>query len=59
MGLTDRVAAELLEIARGGETAEGARRTVFITGQDIPMLLRTRVERVVHVADSRRMPSRV
>jgi ABC-type transporter Mla maintaining outer membrane lipid asymmetry ATPase subunit MlaF len=59
VGLTDRVAAELLEIARGGETAEGARRTVFITGQDIPMLLRTRVERVVHVADSRRMPSRV
>jgi ABC-type transporter Mla maintaining outer membrane lipid asymmetry ATPase subunit MlaF len=58
-GLTDRVAAELLEIARGGETAEGARRTVFITGQDIPMLLRTRVERVVHVADSRRIPSRV
>jgi len=57
VGLTDRVAAELLEIARGGETAEGARRTVFITGQDIPMLLRTRVERVVHVADSRRMPS--
>jgi ABC-type transporter Mla maintaining outer membrane lipid asymmetry ATPase subunit MlaF len=59
VGLTDRVAAELLEIARGGETAEGARRTVFITGQDIPMLLRTRVERVVHVADSRRMPTRV
>ena len=59
VGLTDRVAAELLEIARGGETAEGARRTVFITGQDIPMLLRTRVERVVHVADSRRMPSHV
>ena len=59
VGLTDRVAAELLEIARGGETAEGARRTVFITGQDIPMLLRTRVEQVVHVADSRRMPSRV
>ena len=58
-GLTDRVAAELLEIARGGETAEGARRTVFITGQDIPMLLRTRVDRVVHIADSRRMPSRV
>jgi ABC-type transporter Mla maintaining outer membrane lipid asymmetry ATPase subunit MlaF len=59
VGLTDRVAAELLEIARGGETAEGARRTVFITGQDIPMLLRTRVERVVHVADSRRIPSHV
>ena len=59
VGLTDRVAAELLEIARGGETAQGARRTLFITGQDIPMLLRTRVERVVHVADSRRIPSRV
>jgi phospholipid/cholesterol/gamma-HCH transport system ATP-binding protein len=57
VGLTDRVAAELLEIARGGETAEGARRTVFITGQDIPMLLRNRVDRVVHIADSRRMPS--
>jgi phospholipid/cholesterol/gamma-HCH transport system ATP-binding protein len=59
VGMTDRVAAELLEIARGGETAEGARRTVFITGQDIPMLLRTRVDRVVHIADSRRLPSRV
>jgi phospholipid/cholesterol/gamma-HCH transport system ATP-binding protein len=59
VGLTDRVAAELLELARGGETAQGARRTVFITGQDIPMLLRSRVERVVHVAESRRTPSRV
>jgi phospholipid/cholesterol/gamma-HCH transport system ATP-binding protein len=59
VGLTDRVSAELLEIARGGETAAGARRAVFITGQDIPMLLRTRVERVVHIADSRRMPSKV
>ena len=56
VGLTDRVAAELLEIARGGEMAEGARRTVLITGQDIPMLLRTRVERVVHVADGRKKP---
>jgi ABC-type transporter Mla maintaining outer membrane lipid asymmetry ATPase subunit MlaF len=55
VGLTDRVSAELLELARGGETAEGARRTVFITGQDIPMLLRSRVERVLHIADSRRM----
>ncbi len=59
VGLTDRVSAELLEVARGGETAEGARRTVFITGQGIPMLLRTRVEQVVQMADSRRMPSRV
>jgi len=58
-GLTDKVSAELLEVARGGETSAGARRTVFITGQDIPMLLRTRVERVVHVADSRRTPTHV
>jgi len=52
-GLTDRAAAELLEVARGGETEFGGRRTVVITGQDIPALLRGRVERVVHVADSR------
>ena len=58
-GLTDRVAAELLEIARGGETGAGGRRTLFITAQDIPMLLRNRVERVVHVAEGRRMPSPV
>lgn len=44
-GLTDRAAAELLEAARGGETSEGARRTVFITGPDLPALLRTRVDR--------------
>jgi ABC-type transporter Mla maintaining outer membrane lipid asymmetry ATPase subunit MlaF len=54
VAMTDRVSAELLEIARGGETSEGGRRTVFITGQDIPMLLRTRVERVVQVAETRR-----
>lgn len=48
-GLTDQVAAELLELARGGETSEGGRRTVFITGQDIPALLRARVDRLVRV----------
>ncbi|HEV8123819.1 MAG TPA: ATP-binding cassette domain-containing protein [Gemmatimonadales bacterium] len=58
VGLTDRASAELLEIARGGETGEGGRRTVFITGQDIPMLLRNRVERVVHLADSRHLLTR-
>lgn len=58
VGLTDRASAELLEIARGGETGAGARRTVFITGQDIPMLLRNRVERVVHLADSRHLLTR-
>lgn len=43
-GLADRTAAELLELARGGETAAGARRTVFMTGQDLPAMLRPRVE---------------
>lgn len=58
VGLTDRASAELLEIARGGETGAGGRRTVFVTGQDIPMLLRNRVERVVHLADSRHLLTR-
>ena len=58
VGLTDRASAELLEIARGGETGAGGRRTVFITGQDIPMLLRNRVERVVQLADSRHLLTR-
>ncbi|MFI5234350.1 MAG: ATP-binding cassette domain-containing protein [Gemmatimonadales bacterium] len=48
-GLGDRVAAELLEVARGGDTAEGGRRTVFITGSDIPALLRSRVERQIRL----------
>jgi len=43
-GLTDRVAAELLEVARGGVSAGGSRRTVFITGQNLPHLLRQRVD---------------
>ena len=45
-GLTARVASELLELARGGESAEGARRTIFITGQEMPPLLLRRVEQV-------------
>ncbi len=48
-GLTDRAAAELLETARGGEVAEGGRRTVLITGQDLPALLRHRVERLIRL----------
>jgi ABC-type transporter Mla maintaining outer membrane lipid asymmetry ATPase subunit MlaF len=52
-GLSERVAAELLEVARGGEVAEGSRRTVFITGQELPALLRPRVDRLVRVAASR------
>ncbi|HEV2291911.1 MAG TPA: ATP-binding cassette domain-containing protein [Gemmatimonadales bacterium] len=48
-GLGDRVAGELLEVARGGDTAEGGRRAVFITSHDIPSMLRTRVERQVRL----------
>jgi len=45
-GLTSRVAAELLTLARGGEEAQGARRSVLITGQELPPMLQNRVERV-------------
>jgi D-methionine transport system ATP-binding protein len=45
-GLTARVALELLELARGGESAEGARRTILITGQEVPPVLLRRVEQV-------------
>jgi ABC-type transporter Mla maintaining outer membrane lipid asymmetry ATPase subunit MlaF len=48
-GLTERVGAELLEVARGGETAEGGRRSVLMTGQGLPALLRPRVERVLRL----------
>jgi ABC-type transporter Mla maintaining outer membrane lipid asymmetry ATPase subunit MlaF len=52
-GLTHRSAAELLEIARGGESAEGARRTVFITGQSLPEMLRPRVDLLYRLAHGR------
>jgi putative ABC transport system ATP-binding protein len=45
-GLTARVSSELLEFARGGESAEGARRTILITGQEIPPLILRRVDHV-------------
>lgn len=48
-GLTERASAELLEAARGGETAEGGRRTVFITGPGIPGLLRPRIDRTLRL----------
>ena len=51
-GLTERVAAELLEVARGGELAEGGRRTLFITGQDLPAMLRPRVERLIRLGNT-------
>lgn len=45
-GVTARAAAELLEVARGGETAEGARRTILITGQEIPAVVQRRCDRL-------------
>ncbi|MFN2570199.1 MAG: ATP-binding cassette domain-containing protein [Gemmatimonadales bacterium] len=51
-GVTARVASELLEIARGGESAEGARRTIFITGQEIPPVILRRVDQVYRLARS-------
>jgi ABC-type transporter Mla maintaining outer membrane lipid asymmetry ATPase subunit MlaF len=47
--LTARTSAELLELARGGESAEGARRTILITGQELPPGLHHRVERVFRI----------
>ena len=49
-GLTPRAAAELLELARGGESAEGSRRTLLITGQYIPERLRPRIEHRYRIA---------
>lgn len=43
-GLTTRAAAQILELARGGESAVGARRTVFMVGQSLPDVLKARVE---------------
>ena len=48
-GMTERTAAELLEAARGGETAEGGRRTVLVTGPGLPGLLKPRVDRTLRV----------
>jgi ABC-type transporter Mla maintaining outer membrane lipid asymmetry ATPase subunit MlaF len=45
-GLTARAAAELLELARGGETAQGARRTILITGQELPVALHRRMDHI-------------
>ena len=43
-GLTVRAASELLDVARGGETSEEARRAVFMTGQYVPTRLERRIE---------------
>jgi len=48
-GLSLTTAAELLEFARGGETAEGARRAILIIASELPSGLRTRVEHLYRV----------
>jgi hypothetical protein len=40
----------LLRLARGGEEAQGARRAVLITGQELPSVLHNRVERIFRLA---------
>ncbi len=50
-GLTERAAGELLEAARGGETAQGGRRTVFLLTPALPMLLRPRVDRTLRLVE--------
>lgn len=52
-GLTDRAATELLEVARGGVSAGGSRRTILITSQDVPHLVRQRVDQRYRVAGER------
>jgi len=43
-GIGIGAAAELLDLARGGETADGARRAVFVTAKALPDRLRSRFE---------------
>jgi len=44
-GIGMAAAAELLGLVRGGETAEGPRRAVFVTSQVLPEFLRGRFDR--------------
>jgi ABC-type transporter Mla maintaining outer membrane lipid asymmetry ATPase subunit MlaF len=49
-GLTTKAATDLLALARGGETEEGSRRVVFITGQQVPIAVEKRIERRYRLA---------
>lgn len=48
-GLTDRTSAELLQAARGDEGPNRGHRTVFITGQSLPGMLRPEIDREIRV----------
>jgi ABC-type transporter Mla maintaining outer membrane lipid asymmetry ATPase subunit MlaF len=43
-GIGGRTAMEVLELARGGDTPDGARRAVFLTGQMLPERVRALVD---------------
>ncbi len=49
-GITDRVAAELLDIALGGEHSGGSRRTVLVTTQHLPQELLSRIHSIYRAA---------
>jgi phospholipid/cholesterol/gamma-HCH transport system ATP-binding protein len=48
-GLTDRAAGELFDVARERGDGAGTRRTLFITGQSVPVPLRAELDREVKV----------
>ncbi len=50
-GLTPRVGAKLLDLALGGISAEGPRRTLLITGQYLPEQYKPRIECRYRVTD--------
>ena len=49
-------AAELLDLARGGETADGPRRSVLVTSQVLPDRLRSRFEERYRVTGGKLRP---
>ena len=49
-GIGPGAASDLLGLARGGETADGPRRAVFVTSQSLPDYLRSRFELRYRVA---------
>jgi phospholipid/cholesterol/gamma-HCH transport system ATP-binding protein len=48
-GIGTSAAGELLSLARGGETAEGPRRSIFVTSQTLPDSLRSRFDEYYRV----------
>jgi ABC-type transporter Mla maintaining outer membrane lipid asymmetry ATPase subunit MlaF len=43
-GLTNNAAREVIDLARGGDTAEGSRRTVMVVGHSLPEAVHPRFE---------------